>query len=247
MEPVPPQAGAAPPPADPPKPAEAAPSYVTDDQLQAALTTRFRGFEQKIDKTLTDTLGALVEKLRGELAPVLALAKPEPGDAQGGQPEGGSGPAAPAPSPELRKLQDQITLLTKQADDARSERDTERARGRDSLLRQRVTDALSGVGIEGVRARHAVGLLVDAERRVRWSDAGDQIVFRTDAHDDLELGAGVREWLKTDDAKLYMPPRGAAGSGDRPGGQPPPPRPPSGPLDRTTVAEGLRRALLGQM
>ena len=246
MEPVPPQPGGiAPPPADPPKPAEATPSFVTDDQLQAALTTRFRSFEQKIDKTLTDTLGALVEKLRGELAPILA--KPEPAaETPGAKPEG-AGPAAPAPAPELRKLQDQIAVLTKQADDARSERDTERARGRDSLLRQRVTDALSGVGIEGVRARHAVGLLVDAERRVRWSDAGDQIVFRTEAHDELELGAGVREWLKTDDAKLYLPPRGAAGSGDRPGGQPPPPRPPSGPLDRTTVAEGLRRALLGQM
>jgi hypothetical protein len=244
MDPVQPP-GAAPPPAgDPPKPAEGAPAYVTEEQLQAALTTRFRAFEQKVDKTLADGLGSMGTKLRDELAALFPKPEPKPeGDAK---PEGGGVPQA-QPAPELKKLQDQIALLTKQAEDARSERDAERVRARDSLLRQRVTDALATVGIEGVRARHALGLLVDAEKRVRWSDDGDSVLFRTDAHDELDLAGGVREWLKTDDAKLYLPPRGAAGSGDRPGAQPPASRAPSGPLDRTTVAEGLRRALLGQL
>ena len=97
-----------------------------------------------------------------------------------------------------------------------------------------------------MRARHALGVLVDAERRVRWADDGESLLFRTETHDELELGAGLREWLKTEDAKLYLPPRGAAGSGDRPGAQPPP-RAPAGPPDRAAVAEGLRRVLLGQM
>jgi hypothetical protein len=245
MDPVQPPGGAPPPAAgDPPKPAEGAPSYVTEEQLQAALTTRFRTFEQKVDKTLSDGLGTMGTKLRDELAALFPKPEPKP-EGEGPKPEGAAA-AQPQSGPELKRLQDQITLLTKQAEDARSERDAERARARDSLLRQRVTDALSGVGIEGVRARHALGLLVDAERRVRWAEDGASVLFRTDAHDDLDLAAGVREWLKTDDAKLYLPPRGAAGSGDRPGAQPPAARP-SGPVDRTTVAEGLRRALLGQL
>ena len=98
-----------------------------------------------------------------------------------------------------------------------------------------------------MRARHALGLLVDAERRVRWADDTEAIFFRTDAHDELELAAGVREWLKTDDAKLSIPASAPAGSGDRPGALPPSTRAPSGPPDRTAVAEGLRRALLGQL
>lgn len=243
MDPEKPVGGAPSPPAtDPPAPIEAAPSYVTEEQLQTALTARFRTFEQKVDKALSDGLGAFGSKLKDELA--LLFPRPEP------RPEGGGAPAdgrpKDEPNPELRRLQEQIGVLTKQADDARAERDTERARGRDSLLRQRLTEALSLVGIDGVRARHALGVLVDAERRVHWADDGELLLFRTDAHDELELGVGLREWLKTEDAKLYLPPRGAAGSGDRPGAQPPP-RAPAGPPDRAAVADGLRRVLLGQL
>lgn len=247
MDPVqPPEAKQDPPAAEPPKTAEPPPAFVTEEQLQAALTSRFRTFEQKVDKTLADGLLAVGTKLRDEVAALLPKPEPKP-EADEPKPALANTGGQPAPSPEFKKLQEQIASLTKQAEDARAERDAERARARDSLLRQRVTDALSAVGIEGVRARHAQGMLVDAERRVRWSDDGGSILFRTDAHDELELVAGVREWLKTEDAKLYLPPRGAAGSGDRPGAQPPPARPPSGSVDRTTVAEGLRRALLGQL
>ena len=117
---------------------------------------------------------------------------------------------------------------------------------RDAALRQRVGEVLAGAGIEGVRARHAIGLLVDAEKRVRWSDDGESLVFRTADRDDAELEPGLRGWLKTDDAKLYLPPKGSQGSGDRPAGTGPAATA-GGPPDRREVAEGLRRALLGHM
>jgi hypothetical protein len=238
MEPVQPPGAAQPPPAgsDPPKPEGEAPKYVTEEQLQSALTERFRALEQKVDRTLS----GLGPKLRDELATLFPKPEPKP-------PEGGDGKSPPRkagdgePAPELKKLQDQIAQLTTKAEAAERERDAERARARDTTLRQRLTEALSVAGIEGVRARHAVGLLVDAERRVRWTEDGQSIAF-----DDIELAAGLREWLKTDDAKLYLPARGALGSGDRPGAQPPP-RAPAGPPDRTAVADGLRRVLLGQL
>jgi hypothetical protein len=234
MDPVQPPGAAPQPPAgtDPPKDGAEAPKYITEEQLQTALGERFRSFEQKVDKAL----GTLGSKLKDEL--VAIFPKPEPPKPSD---DGKSKDKEPSASPELKKLQEQITVLTRQADEARSERDAERARGRDATLRQRLTDALSAAGIEGVRARHAVGLLVDAERRVRWTEDGQAITF-----DDFELAAGLREWLKTDDAKLYLPARGVLGSGDRPGAQPPP-RAPAGPPDRATVADGLRRVLLGQL
>ena len=68
MEPVQPPGGALLPAADPPKPGDAAPSYITEEQLQTALTTRFRTFEQKIDKALTDSLGTMGTRLAHELA-----------------------------------------------------------------------------------------------------------------------------------------------------------------------------------
>lgn len=237
MEPAEQRAAAPAPPAgaDPPKPEGEPPKFVTEEHLQSALGERFRTFEQKVEKTLS----ALGPKLRDELGALFPKPEPKAAAAEG---KGAPGKGEPEPHPELKKLQDQIAQLTTKAEAAERERDAERARSRDAALRQRLTEALSAAGIEGVRARHAVGLLVDAEKRVRWSEAGDAIAF-----DDVELALGLREWLKTDDAKLYLPPRGAAGSGDRPGGQPPPSRAPSGPPDRAAVAEGLRRVLLGQM
>jgi hypothetical protein len=217
-------------------PAEA-PKGVSEADVHALLTSRFRAFEEKIGKTLSETLGALTGKLKEEITS--ALPKPEP------SPTADDKKRKDAPeSPELKRLQEQIASLTKQAEDARSERDTERARARDTTLRQKLTDALSGAGIDGVRARNAVGILVDAEKRVRWAEDGEAILFRNaDREDDLAIG--LKEWLKTEDAKLFLPPRGASGSGDRPGAGLP--RAPAAAPTRGDVAEGLRRALLGQL
>ncbi len=215
-----------------------APKYVTEEQLDKALTPRLRALEQKVEKTLAQSFETFSSKLKSELASLLPPPKPE------GKPDAKKESAAP--DPELKKLQDQIGSLTKQAEDARAERDTERAKVRDATLRQRVGELLAAAGIEGVRARHAIGLLIDSERAVRWSDDGDSIVFRAGDRGDVDLEAGLRTWLKSDDAKLYLPPKGTQGSGDRPANGGPSTRP-SGPPERRDVADGLRRALLGQM
>ena len=54
--------------------------------------------------------------------------------------------------------------------------------------------------------------------RVKYDDIGD-LVWVDDDGDEVSLKAGVAEWAKTDDAKLYLPPRGASGSGDQPRNQ----------------------------
>jgi hypothetical protein len=228
-----------------PPPAEA-PKYVTEEQLDSLLTSRFRATEARVEKTITQTvaqsLDGFMGKLKTDIAALLPAPKPEP------KPE----PAKKEKDPgvadlELKKLQEQIATLTQQAEQARSERDSERAKVRDSTLRQKLGEALAAAGIDGLRARHAIGVLVDAEKRVRWLDDGDAIVFRAGDRDEVDLESGVRTWLKTDDAKLYLPPKGTQGSGDRPVGTGPSQTTTNGPPDRKAAAEGLRRALLGQL
>ncbi|WP_198104512.1 hypothetical protein, partial [Clostridioides difficile] len=130
---------------------------------------RFKGFEQKIEKafgdSLTATLAAFGGKLKEELVELLPP-KPESKEAKSEKKEASH-------SVELRKFEEQIAALTKQADEARAERDTERAKTRDATLRQRLAHALAPAGIDGARARPAVGGLGDAAKRVRSSDAGD--------------------------------------------------------------------------
>lgn len=238
MEPKDPQGNTAPQAA---QGTDESPNFVTEDQLNKAITARFKSFEQKVEKTFGESFTTFGGKIKEELASLLAP-KPEPPK----EPEKKKDAQAPStPHPDLRRFEEQIAALTKQADEARSERDTERAKTRDTTLRQRLTDALATAGIDGVRARHAVGLLVDSEKRVRWSEEGDAVLFRRAEDDDVDLGEGLKHWLKTDDAKLYLPPRGATGSGDRPGAATP--RTPAAPPTRGDVADGLRRALFGQL
>jgi hypothetical protein len=207
---------------------------MTEEHVHALIGGRLRAFEERIGKTIGDSVGALAKSMKEELAALVSKPEPQADDKR----------KKDAESPELKKLQEQIASLTKQAEDARAERDAERARARDTMLRQKLAEALGTAGIEGVRAKNAIGVLVDAEKRLRWSDDGEAILFRNGDRED-ELPVGLKDWLKTEDAKLYLPPRGASGSGDRPGAAPP--RASSGPPSRADVAEGLRRALLGQL
>ena len=138
-----------------------------------------------------------------------------------------------------------MTELTQREKKAADERDAERAKAKDGLLRQKLTDALVSGGVEAPRARHAVGLLVDAEKRVRWSEEDDKLVFQRGEHDEVDLAVGIKDWLKTDDGKFYLPPKGAQGSGDRPGANPP--RAPGGAPNRSALAQALRRVFLGEI
>lgn len=219
--------------------AEAPAKYVTEEQLHRVLGSRLGSFEQKFGKLITDTLGSFTTAMKTELATLLP-AKP---DAQPTDTKKKDAQAAPPESPELKRLNDQVAELTSRAEKAAQERDAERAKAKDSTLRQKVTDALVATGVDAPRARHALGLLVDSEKRIHWSEDGATLLFRRAEHDDVELGPGLKEWLKSEDGKFYLPPRGAAGSGDRGGASPPRS---VGSATRAEVAEGLHRVVFGR-
>lgn len=91
----------------------------------------------------------------------------------------------------------------------------ERARRRDSELRNAVKDQLMAAGVNPSTIKALVAMHVDADKSVGYaSDESDEIVFKT--RDSVySLQEGVGKWLQSDEAKAYLAPKGATGSGDR--------------------------------
>ncbi len=220
--------GQQPPPPSPPPASDDAPIG------NRGLTKRLKKFEKSLLGTIETVLNKRDETLLAKLTP-----SPEPPKA----PQA-SEPAPAGTDPVIAGLQQQIEEL--KTDNARKDAiaANEREQRRHSALRQRLTDELIKGGTDATRARHAVGFLVDVEKRVKYAaDDSDELVFAA-GDEELDLNAGIKAWLKSEDGKLYLPPRGVAGSGDRGGGGARPPSPPGQP-DRTSVSHALLRVLDG--
>lgn len=199
------------------------PKFVTEEQLNKAINAAITGrlkdfstsFEKKIGETLTKSLGEIAPQIDKLLDDKIAGLKPA-GD--------GKTPQGNVPStvdienhPSFKGMKKQLEENAKVSQRLQEERDAERTKARDIDLRKRVSDHLSKT-IPADRLQHAVGFLVDAQKRVRWNDDASELVFR-DRDGDVDLETGLGAWQKSDDAKIYLPPRGPQGSGDRGGGR----------------------------
>lgn len=118
-------------------------------------------------------------------------------------------------SPQFRGLQKQLGELQKRAEQAEAARSQESAKARDALLRQKLAQSLADHGVDAARTKHAIGYLVDASKSVRYGDDGESLVFSSNG-EELDFASGLKTWVASDDAKIYLPPRGTAGSGDKP-------------------------------
>lgn len=182
------------------------PKYVTEEQLNRAMTSRFSAFEKKFEKTTGDLVTTVTGKLDELIGTKLSelTKKTEPPKA----------PQTPAESPEMKAMQKQLAEVQQQLAKANQEKEAERAAARDQSLRSTLQQQLTASGITGAGLRAAMHLLVDGEKRIRFEDDSDRILFKGD-DGDLPLADGLKSWLKTDDAKIFLPPRGTQGSGDR--------------------------------
>lgn len=159
-----------------------------------------------------------------------------------GKPSPGSPPSIEE-SPAFKALQRQLDDEKKAREKRDAELADERAQARASKLRQRVSDALVEGGVEAARVKHALHYLVDGEKRVAWDEHDtESLLFKDEKGELLPLSDGLKGWLKSDEAKIYLPPRGAGGSGGAPGA--------SGPRSATNstaanAAEALRKHILG--
>ena len=193
--------------------------------VNSAITARLKKSNAAIDAKLSQLTEAIA-KLGEPKAP-----------ADGGDPADKS-----KPDPVIVGLQRQIEALKADTETAKGEAAAERNKARTTALRSRLTDELVKGGMDAARARHAVGFLVDVERRVKYAEDGDELLF-VDKNEDVDFATGLKGWLKSDDAKIYLPARGASGSGDRGAGSPPRRNDPA--PDRSAIASALQRAMDG--
>jgi tetrahydromethanopterin S-methyltransferase subunit G len=187
------------------------PEFVTQEALNRAITARLKDHERKLEKQMADFTASLPEKILEGLKDKLPTAEPQTGKSKSQEPN-------PMDHPEVRGLKKRLDEMETQAKQLQAERDQEQARNKDNTLRNRLQEELANSGVETRRIRHAVGLLVDSEKRVHWDEDGN-ILFRDADGSDIDLTNGVKSWLRTEDGKMYLPPRGTSGSGGRsPGG-----------------------------
>ena len=181
-----------------------APENVTPAQMNKAITSHLQRFEKKQD----ERLDALIQKLTEQLNP-----EPKSDDADGGDADEGED------DERFEKLQRKFEKKLEEAQSRvakiEQEREAERQKNRDMQLRQSLRDELATAGIEGPAQKAVMALLVDGEKRVSMTDDGD-IQFNDADGLSSPLKEGVSDWLKSDDAKLFLPARGGRGSGDRP-------------------------------
>jgi hypothetical protein len=167
--------------------------------INKTVGARIKAFESKIAKTLEATTASIVQQVQDAL-------KTNP-------PPGGDGKPDDTTHPQLAGMQKQLDALNQQLAASKAEAEAVKREQREVKLRAVLSEHLAKHEIEGVRAQHAVGYLVDAAKRVRWE--GEEPVFN-DGKDLVDLETGVAEWAKSDEAKLYLAPRGASGSGTPP-------------------------------
>lgn len=197
------------------------PKYVTEEQLNRAITARLSEFSSKFKKDIGETISKSIDGIAPNLDKLLdeklQALKPAT-DGKGKEPD----PKAIdiENHPTVKGLLKRLDESEKRTKSIEGERDTERARARDVDLRKRLSDLLAAKGIPADRLTHVVGYLVDAQKRVRWNDDFSDVVFR-EKDGDVDLETGASGWLKGDEAKIYLPPRGTSGSGDRGGGKRP--------------------------
>ena len=201
-----------------------APKGLTNEDFNRAFTARFRDVEKRIEGKIADALTQATGKLEGslteKLSALLSGVRAEPsgsggggeGDAHPPAPGGAQPPAQPPRDPEVTALKRQLTEMKNKLSAQDAEREAERTAARDLRMRTALSDRLAAHGIDAKRVKHAVGFLVDAEKLVSV-DASGSLVFKASDGEMIDLESGLREWVASDDGKLYLPPRGVAGSG----------------------------------
>jgi hypothetical protein len=219
-----------------------APSSVTEEKVaeivNRAISARNKMFQDQIGKQLDGVTKSIQENLKGLTEQFAAGSATK--DGKKGKKEGEEGADE---SPVLKSLQRQLADLKADNERIAQSAAAEKAKNRDSSLRQKLAESLGEMGLkDAVRVKHAIHHLVDGEKRVSYGEEGEAIVFRDSDDSVLDLATGLKSWMKSEDGKYFLPPTGARGSGDGRGGNAPPPK---GTVDQSAVWAGLADKLFG--
>jgi hypothetical protein len=183
--------------------------------VNAAVSTHLG---RKLTGAIAEAIGPALEPITAQLAELGKLKGGQQQGAAGGGAAAGAGgggttdPAVAAMQSELTKLQAQLKARD---DEAAKSKIATAAAQRDGKL----TELLTAGGVDKLRLRGAAAVVRDS--LVQDKDGSWKYRAQRDGyHEDLEVGAGIKEFLETDEGKAYLPATAGAngGSGARPKG-----------------------------
>ena len=158
----------------------------------------------------------------------------------GGDGKGGKGGKGGESARELATLRQQVQETARRLDESQKQAQAERDKNRSAALRNAISETLEPLGITGIRFKSAYALL-QQEGRIRYAaDDSDDISY-VDAAGEVDYRTGLAGWVKSDDAKIFLPPSGSQGAGTRPrSGQP---QMKSGPLTDAERSQKMNEAM----
>lgn len=204
------------------------------------LTARLKTFEKQLHEKIGSSIGETLTKTLDEK---LAGFKQSAADDEGGK----DGKGKKGESVELATLRRQMSELTQRTEESDRRYAAERAKNRAATLKDASQSVLATHGIDGNKFRVAFAVL-QQDGRIRYAaDDSDDLVFVDDAGNEVDLAVGLKSWVKTEDAKMFLPPSGTRGSGSRPGNGTAPTAPVSREQAQTNAMNYLSRALQSEL
>lgn len=236
-------AGEPPPGGTPPAPGGEQPEYVTKDDLAAAISGAMTNHSARLEKKIND---GLAKQLEGALAPFKTLLeKPPPGE-----PPPGGAPAPKGDDPELVKVRQQLNEMQANFAKEQTAREAAETKARDQQIRGALRAELTGK-VRPEAIEDLTDLLI-MRKRIAQDEEG-KITFthrcsitKGAPEDDhvFPLTDGVKEFLKSRSAEVYLPAPGNTPPLNK-GGRPPGPTVPGAPQysgPAKTDDEKIRRA-----
>lgn len=217
----------------------------SDDELFSRLESRFHGLinsalasrEKGFEKKRTEDRQALEASFAKLLDEKLTTAKPEP------EPEPKGGRGKEKESPETATLRKQLEELKNRADEADRRNQVLREASRTTAIRDQVARILNASGISGNYFEAAYATLIHSGKIRPSEDIDSDEAFFVDPSGEMGLEVGLGSWLKSEQAKIFLPATGARGSGSRPTGGLPNGQKPTAEQVRGNLAARLEQEL----
>ena len=127
--------------------------------------------------------------------------------------------AASAEAKKIAEYEAKLKEMNERMEADSRERANEKQKRLSLEEKSRLADELRLAGVPDSRVRAAVALVYTEDKRVGRNANGDVVYFvpKDGYTDEVSLSDGVKEWMKSDEGKVFLPPRDASGSGSKGG------------------------------
>lgn len=191
----------------------------TDDQKaemvriqNAAISAHHTRMQKVMDQKLEEVKEQMLGTLNETLEKITKAAGGGNGTSNGKKK---SGEASGELDQIRQEYEARIAEIEKRAAKAESDQKTERENAQRTEERSKLTAALQAANVPQGLVRAAAALLYVEDKRI-GRDRDGKVVFKAQREgyvEDLDLAAGIEEWLKSAEGKYYAPARDVRGSG----------------------------------